>query len=125
MCSHLEMKIEVSNGEIVDKLTILEIKKENSDGEKLKNVMEELNYLKPIVEELNIPKNIIDKLRKVNKRLWDIEDLLRLAERKQHFDRQFITLARSVYQTNNERFLLKTTINKITGSRLIEEKIHP
>ena len=56
------MKIEVSNGDIVDKLTILEIKKENSDGNKLDNIMKELNYLEPLVEELNIPSHIINDL---------------------------------------------------------------
>ena len=71
------MKIEVSNGEIVDKLTILEIKKENSNGNKLDNVMKELNYLEPLVEELDIPSHIINNLRSVNRKLWEIEDLLR------------------------------------------------
>ena len=56
------MKIEVSNGEIVDKLTILEIKKENSNGNKLDNVMKELNYLEPLVEEFDIPSHIINNL---------------------------------------------------------------
>jgi hypothetical protein len=119
------MKIEVSNGEIVDKLTILEIKKDNSEGEKLKNIMEELNYLKPIVAELNIPISIVNQLREVNKNLWDVEDMLRDCEREQTFDQHFITLARAVYHTNGARFKLKTEINKITGSHFVEEKIHP
>ena len=71
------MKIEVSNGEIVDKLTILEIKKENSDGNKLDNIMKELNYLEPLVEDLDIPSHIINDLRSVNRKLWEVEDLLR------------------------------------------------
>ena len=66
------MKIEVSNGEIVDKLTILEIKKENSTGNKLDNVMKELNFLEPLVEELDIPSLIIYNLRSVIRKLWDV-----------------------------------------------------
>ena len=119
------MKIEVSNGEIVDKLTILEIKKENSDGNKLDNIMKELNYLEPLVEDLDIPSHIINDLRSVNRKLWEVEDLLRVCEKEKCFDEGFITLARSVYKTNNERFELKTEINTITNSHLIEEKIHP
>ena len=116
------MKIEVSNGEIVDKLTILEIKKENSDGNKLDNIMKELNYLEPLVEELDIPSHIINDLRSVNRKLWEVEDLLRVCEKEKCFDEGFITLARSVYKTNNERFELKREINTITNSHLIEEK---
>ena len=72
------MKIEVSVGEIVDKMTILEIKKEKCDSdEKLKNIEYELNYLTPIVKELNIPQNLIDALREVNQTIWDVEDDIR------------------------------------------------
>jgi hypothetical protein len=61
----------------------------------------------------------------VNKKLWEIEDMLREYERTSKFDGQFITFARAVYQTNNTRFKLKSKINEITNSRLVEEKIHP
>ena len=71
------MKIEVSNGEIVDKLTILEIKLRNSDcDQKSKQIVKEMSYLSPIVEELNIPDELIDNLRVVNQKLWDVEDAL-------------------------------------------------
>ena len=120
------MKIEVSNGEIVDKLTILEIKRQNAQTyEQARHIEEELNYLQPIVEGMDIPEEILTQLREVNKKLWEIEDMLREYERTSKFDGQFITFARAVYQTNNARFKLKSRINEITNSRLVEEKIHP
>ena len=120
------MKIEVSNGEIVDKLTILEIKRQNAQTyEQARHIGEELNYLKPIVEGMDIPEELLTQLREVNKKLWEIEDMLREYERTSKFDGQFITFARAVYQTNNARFKLKSKINEITNSRLVEEKIHP
>ena len=120
------MKIEVSNGEIVDKLTILELKRENAQTqEQARHIGEELNYLQPIVDGMDIPVDIINQLREVNKKLWEVEDMLREYERKSNFNGQFITFARAVYQTNNTRFKLKSKINEITNSRLVEEKIHP
>ena len=120
------MKIEVSNGEIVDKLTILELKRQNAQTyEQARHIGEELNYLKPIVEGMDIPEEILTQLREVNKKLWEIEDMLREYERTSKFDGQFITFARAVYLTNNARFKLKSKINEITNSRLVEEKIHP
>ena len=120
------MKIEVSNGEIVDKLTILELKRENAQTqEQARHIVEELEYLQPIVESMDIPTDILTQLREVNKKLWEVEDVLREYERKSNFSGQFITFARAVYQTNNARFKLKSKINEITNSRLVEEKIHP
>ena len=120
------MKIEVSNGEIVDKLTILELKRQNAQTyEQARHIGEELNYLKPIVEGMDIPEDLLTQLREVNKRLWEVEDMLREYERTSNFDKQFITFARAVYQTNNARFKLKSKINEITNSRLVEEKINP
>ena len=120
------MKIEVSNGEIVDKLTILELKRQNAQTqEQARHIGEELEYLQPIVESMDIPTDILTQLREVNKKLWEVEDMLREYERKSNFNGQFITFARAVYQTNNTRFKLKSHINEITNSRLVEEKIHP
>lgn len=120
------MKIEVSNGEIVDKFTILEIKLEKSDDEqKTNSIKKELNYLKPIVEELSVSADLIDSLREVNKKLWDIEDSLRVCESKFLFDDDFIQLARLVYYTNDKRFKIKKEINITTKSDFTEEKIHP
>ncbi|MEK9697273.1 MAG: DUF6165 family protein, partial [Candidatus Poseidoniales archaeon] len=98
------MKIEVSNGEIVDKLTILEIKLRNSDcDQKSKQIVKEMTYLSPIVEELNIPDELIDNLRVVNQKLWDVEDALRVHEYNKDFGDEFVKLARSVYHTNDAR----------------------
>ena len=120
------MKIEVSNGEIVDKLTILEIKLRNSDcDQKLKQIVKEMTYLSPIVEELNIPAELIDNLRVVNQKLWDVEDALRVHEYNKDFGDEFVKLARSVYHTNDSRFHYKSVINDLTNSDLTEEKILP
>jgi len=120
------MKIEVSNGEIVDKLTILEIKLRNSDcDQKSKQIVKEMTYLSPIVEELNIPIELIDNLRVVNQKLWEVEDALRVHEYNKDFGDEFVKLARSVYHTNDSRFHYKSVINDLTNSDLTEEKILP
>ena len=120
------MKIEVSNGEIVDKLTILEIKLRNSDcDKKSKQIVKEMTYLSPIVEELNIPDEMIDNLRVVNQKLWEVEDALRVHEYNKDFGDEFVKLARSVYHTNDSRFHYKSVINDLTNSDLTEEKILP
>jgi hypothetical protein len=120
------MKIEVSNGEIVDKLTILEIKEKKCyDDSKLLNIKKELDYLRDVVSSLNVPKELIDSLREVNKKLWNIEDDIRICESKFIFDDEFISLARLVYYTNDMRFEIKNQINQITNSNFKEEKIHP
>ena len=120
------MKIEVSNGEIVDKLTILEIKEKKCyDESKLFNIKNELDYLRDIVSSLNVPRELVDSLREVNKKLWNIEDDIRICESKFIFDDEFISLARLVYYTNDMRFEIKNQINQITNSNFKEEKIHP
>lgn len=120
------MKIEVSNGEIVDKFTILEIKLRNSDSEqKSEQIVKEMTHLSPIVEELNVPSEVIDGLRDVNQKLWDIEDALRVHENDHNFDEEFVRLARLVYHTNDKRFAFKSEINKITNSDINEQKILP
>ena len=120
------MKIEVSDGEIVDKLTILEIKeKKCKDFSKLNNIQKELRYLEGIVEDLCIPIELVDKLRKINKELWDIEDEIRICESEYVFDEEFIRLARLVYHTNDKRFKVKSEINSLTMSIFKEEKILP
>lgn len=120
------MKIEVSDGEIVDKLTILEIKeKKCKDFSKLNNIQKELRYLEGIVEDLCIPIELVEKLRKINQELWDIEDEIRICESKYVFDEEFIRLARLVYHTNDKRFKVKNEINSFTMSIFKEEKILP
>jgi len=118
------MKIEVSIGEIVDKLSILRIKKNNiSDSEKLKNVTTEYDYLYSIVfDELKIEESDFYNLVLINEKLWDIEDKLRDKERDKFFDNDFIELARSVYFTNDKRAEIKKEINLKYGSLFVEEK---
>ena len=120
------MKIEVSNGEIVDKLTILEIKQQKCyDETKLSNIKKELDYLNSIVLKLNVPEHLINSLREINNKLWDIEDNIRLYEKRFVFDDDFISLARLVYHTNDKRFEIKNRINSLTMSYFKEEKILP
>jgi len=118
------MKIEVSIGEIVDKLSILRIKKNNiSDSEKLKNVTTEYDYLYSIVfDELKIKESDFYNLVLINEKLWDIEDKLRDKARDKSFDNNFIELARSVYFTNDKRAEIKKEINLKYGSLFVEEK---
>lgn len=120
------MKIEVSIGEIVDKLSILQIKKLNIvDEDKLINIKKEFNYLLEVVEsELNFStsSDLYLELLKINKKLWIIEDNIREKERNKSFDDEFIELARSVYFTNDERSKIKKRINMEYESDFVEEK---
>ena len=120
------MKIEVSHGEIVDKLTILQIKKENiTDQIKLENITKEYDYLLSIVEnDLGISTESPEylELLSINKELWVIEDDIRDKERQKEFDEEFIKLARAVYHTNDVRAKLKKEINLKYGSGFVEEK---
>ena len=116
----------LSIGELVDKITILEIKKQNiNDQNKLKNVKFELDTLNSIFDKLKVKNKIsneIKSLREINKKLWVIEDDIRDEERKSKFGDSFIKLARSVYFTNDKRAEIKKVINLKTNSGLIEEK---
>jgi len=117
------MQIEVSNGEILDKQTILCIKKEKiTDESKLENIQKELSMLNDVINEIDYYLVDYINLLDVNRKLWDVEDELRLCEQQERFDDYFITLARSVYKLNDERASIKKSINLSTGSNLIEEK---
>lgn len=120
------MKVEVSNGELLDKITILRIKLENiSDISKLHNIRQELQELTPMCNELLdnfIIQHLVDELLITNKILWDVEDQIREKESLKEFDEEFISLARNVYVTNDKRAQLKKEINLQTGSVLVEEK---
>ena len=122
------MKIETSNGELLDKLSILELKQKNiSDNKKLANIMvefEELNPLALIIFKENPPiiSELYLKLSQINAKLWKIEDDIRQCEREKSFDSKFVQLARDVYYTNDIRSELKKEINILTKSGLIEEK---
>lgn len=120
------MKIEVANGEIVDKLTILKIKLKNSNNhQKTEQILRELEYLYPIIESLDVPQEMIDELHAVNQKIWDTEDSIRLCEKNKQFDEKFIQLARDVYLNNDKRFQVKTKINQKTNSYINEQKILP
>ena len=119
------MKIEISLGEVVDKVTILEIKTEKiSNQAKLKNVEKEYQFLKKNMEEAGIADTSLEfkRLKEVNLKLWQIEDNIRIKESHQEFDDEFIQLARSVYFENDDRAAIKKEINLKFGSDLIEEK---
>lgn len=116
----------ISVGELIDKLSILKVKKNNiKDPIKLVEVNKEFDALNEISKTYLGDKdifNIYDDLVSTNSKLWDIEDELRVHEKKQIFDNKFIELARSVYYTNDERFALKNKINQLTNSELKEQK---
>ncbi|MET0984313.1 MAG: DUF6165 family protein [Steroidobacteraceae bacterium] len=117
----------ISPGELIDKLTILEIKAERiQDAAKLANVRHELHLLRETWRKSGHDQRVIqkqwDELRRINAELWDIEDLIREEERAQRFEAEFIRLARAVYVTNDERARVKREINTQLGSRIVEEK---
>ena len=119
--------IPVSWGELFDRKTILQIKlKKLQTKSALKNVKKEYTQLSTILNKNNTKKSNAKKhmldLKKINQKLWDIEDLIRDKERNKAFDKDFIKLARSVYFTNDDRSRIKRTINETFGSELIEEK---
>lgn len=120
--------IPVAFGELIDKITILEIKYEQiSDAAKRNNVALELQQLMKIrdtaiTEPSKILSDMTAQLKKINQEIWDIEDAIRECERQKRFDDQFIAIARSVYHTNDRRAALKRDINLHFGSALIEEK---
>lgn len=119
------MKIEISIGELVDKVTILSIKlKMIDDPEKLKNISKEYHLLKNKMESVGITSESeeFNQLLVVNQKLWDIENRIRLKEAKKEFDDEFIELARSIYRENDARTSIKRNINLKWNSELTEEK---
>jgi len=121
------VSVEIAPGELIDKITILEIKMDRmADPEKLENVRLEWQVLTASRDD-NI--KVSDKLTKItanlktiNEQLWEIEDKIRDLERIKQFDEEFIDLARAVYMTNDKRAAFKRDINVLLGSRLVEEK---
>jgi len=123
----MNIAVEVSLGEFLDKMTILEIKSERiKDPAKLKNINKELAILKkiwggsPFVKvDVSSP---LARLKAINEKLWDIEDRIRIQESQGTFDDEFINLARAVYISNDERADIKRELNLLLGSELVEEK---
>ena len=120
------MKIEVSNGEILDKFSILEIKLQKiQQEEKLNNISNEKESLWSSFCLITSQESVREKyqeLKEINLELWEIEDSIRDLERSKTFDEKFIELARAVYITNDKRADIKYQINQMTGSGLVEEK---
>jgi hypothetical protein len=119
--------VDISPGELIDKITILELKLERiSDSAKIANVRLEYDvlmevYAREVVESVAL-RTLTERLKRINAALWEIEDHIREHERAKNFDAGFVALARSVYRTNDERSAVKRAINELLASKIIEEK---
>ena len=123
----MKVNIPISLGELLDKISILEIKNKKILNEsKILNIKKELNGLKKVIDELHInlseTNGLYNKLYKINLTLWEIEDSIRVLEKNEDFGEKFIELARAVYITNDQRFEVKNDINKLFNSEYVEEK---
>tara|TARA_R110000824_G_scaffold234655_1_gene423272 strand:- start:1088 stop:1474 length:387 start_codon:yes stop_codon:yes gene_type:complete len=119
------MKIEVSIGEVFDKVSILEIKREKiNDPAKLTYVAGELDIIRKTLNDYSviIPDLLYNRLKDVNRKLWDTEDIIRKGESTQNFDEEFIKHARLDAKLNDERFLIKNEINNYCNSLIKEQK---
>ena len=120
------MKVEISNGELLDKFSILEIKMGNiTDPSKLVNIENEYRELTNDCTDLlrnSSISSLYSELKSINQKLWNVEDDIRECERRKDFGQEFISLAREVYFTNDERARVKKEINLASGSSLMEEK---
>ena len=116
--------VPISIGELIDKITILEIKKDKLKSLKLKNILKELSFLRAVLEKnsIFIPDAIYFQLKSINLKLWDIEDKIRIKEKNKEFDNEFIELARAVYLNNDRRSATKKELNIMFNSEIIEEK---
>ena len=123
----MKLLVEVAPGELIDKITILEIKLQNiKDEAKLANVRREYEILMETfrvnIDETEDLRALIDELRAANQKIWDIEDEIRNLERAKNFGDQFVAVARSVYRSNDRRAVTKRKINELLNSVIIEEK---
>ena len=116
----------ISIGELVDKITILEIKKNKLQNSKLENVLKELSFLRKLMErhQIEITDDLFTQLKEINLTLWNIEDQIRIKEKNKEFDNTFIELARSVYFKNDKRAEIKKSINRLSNSEITEEKFY-
>ena len=117
----MKITIPISVGELIDKITILQIKSLYTNDSYVHKELEDLNKIKFKITQPTLEYEL--KLREVNEKLWKIEDDIRKKEQKQEFDEEFIELARSVYITNDKRAEIKRKINDITNSEYKEVKI--
>ena len=120
----MEGLIPVSVGELIDKITILQIKPSHFQGDALAHVQQELDLLEQVHRDAGValPEELEPALAAINGKLWAIEDAIREREAASDFGERFIELARSVYRCNDQRAALKRQINASTGSSLVEEK---
>ena len=123
----MKLMVEVAPGELIDKITILEIKLGNIEDEiKLANIRREYEILiqtyRANIEESDALRALVDELREANAKIWDIEDDIRDLERSKDFGERFVEVARSVYRSNDRRAATKRKINELLNSALIEEK---
>ncbi len=118
----MKITIPISVGELLDKISILEIKSMFTDNEYVLKELEELNLIKNTLTQYTLEYEV--QLKKVNELIWKIEDKLRQLEKEQRFDDEFIELARSVYIKNDERARIKNEINQITNSTFREVKVY-
>jgi predicted nucleic acid-binding Zn-ribbon protein len=118
----MKITIPVSVGELIDRITILEIKAFLSDNEYIHKELEELNQIKSTITQYLLEYEI--QLKKINETLWKIEDKIRQKEKDREFDNEFIELARTVYINNDKRAEIKRKINEQTNSYYKEIKIH-
>lgn len=118
----MKVEIPVSVGELLDKITILQIKSFVSDNEYVQKELEDLNLIKSTLIQYTLEYEV--QLKEVNEKLWKIEDRLRQLEKEQNFGEEFIELARSVYITNDKRAEIKRKINELTDSDYREIKFY-
>ena len=118
----MKITIPISVGELLDKITILEIKSQYTTNEYVSKELRELNQIKSTLTQYTLEYEV--KLKEVNQKLWKIEDRLREKEKLQEFDEEFIELARSVYMTNDLRAVIKKKINEETQSDYQEVKLY-
>jgi hypothetical protein len=121
------ISVPIALGELIDKITILEIKEERiADETKRRNISNELKLLRDVrdgaVAQDEVMRQLTDRLKKVNEQIWDLEDTIRNCERTDDFGQLFLTTARQIYRTNDQRAALKRDINLNFGSSIIEEK---
>ena len=118
----MAINVLISVGELLDKISILEIKAFLTNNEYVHKELEELNQIKSTITQYTLEYEV--QLKKVNETLWKIEDKLRQLEKEQRFDEEFIELARSVYITNDERARIKGEINELSNSEIREVKVY-
>lgn len=118
----MKITVPISVGELLDKISILEIKSMFTDNEYVHKELKELNQIKDTITQFTL--EYMNELREVNRKLWKIEDELRQLEKDKNFGERFIELARSVYITNDKRSEIKKKINEVCGSEFKEVKVY-